>query len=180
MTSVVTCDNPENLTRYDSGLKFPNDPDREAHYRAGWLIEALACLNTAERSHSTSQLMKRLNRRENAAHASRLTACHQAYKTARKRAGRNARRPLFSEDEQCVSRLNRGRMQAVSTIKYALVEMLGKSKTQQTMESVCQLLDCWLDEVFEWAVCTDPNDSVGKVCPKFLHESAAFGSAVEQ
>ena len=162
MTSVVTCDNPENLTRYDSGLKFPNDPDREAHYRAGWLIEALACLNTAERSHSTSQLMKRLNRRENAAHASRLTACHQAYKTARKRAGRNAR------------------MQAVSTIKYALVEMLGKSKTQQTMESVCQLLDCWLDEVFEWAVCTDPNDSVGKVCPKFLHESAAFGSAVEQ
>lgn len=164
---------------YDSCIYFPNDPNREAAYRVGWLSEAMAAVRVANSSKSLFTLEKKLTKRETRASNLRFRASRQACQAAWKRCGRKPGKPVYTEFEQLRSRLTRGQMQSVSTILYAIKKLIALDRPP-SIETVREMLEKWFNNTLEWAVCTDANDQSIAQSPEFLHESESYRWAVEQ
>ena len=178
MTNVVDKCNPKALTDYDTGIPYwGNDPDREAHFRKGFLVEAHAAIKLAGGSKTLTEFLKGLRKREDVAQKLRWRANDKSHIAARKRAGRNARQTTFTEEEQCLSRFCRGQMQSVATTRSGIEKLIELDK-RPSIEAVRQLLETWFGHLLAWACFTDANDKVSEVCPPFLHEIPEFRTAV--
>ncbi len=178
MTNVVDKVNPKALTDYDTTIPYwGNDPDREANYRKGFLVEAHAAIKLAGGSKTLTEFLKGLRKREDAAQKLRWRAGNNAMSAARKRAGRKATQTTFTEEEQCLSRFCRGQMQSVATTRSGIEKLIERDK-RPSIEAVRQLIESWFDHLLQWACCTAPDDKVSEVCPPFLHEIPEFRTAV--
>ena len=177
MTTVVEEVKPNTSTDYDTGLPSSgNDADREAHFRFGFLNESLAAIKLAGQSKTLTEIERGLAKREEIAQKLRWRASDKAHSAARRRAGRNAKRPAYIEEEQYISRFCRGQMQSVATTRYGIKKLIERDP-RPSIETVREMLEHWIDRVVEWACCVDANDQIFEVCPPIFHETFN-GSAV--
>lgn len=166
-----------NLSDYDTGLSRPNDLDREAFYRLGFWLEAIAANRLAQSAESTRELVESLTARETKSYKIRAKASDMSLRTAARRAGRS-HKLSFVESENCIARFVRGQNQSAATTKYGVVRMVDGTRGI-SINTIRAAIQGWLQLVIQWACCADPNNEY-ETCPPFLHEVTEAGSGAAQ